>query len=201
MIAFDFDRAKIRRRLATYSAVVLGGYASMFLAWGLSQFHAIGQDWGWVTTVFILFVGLHVTDYARWLGICRRGLRRKGTALVVNQAGIVDNASEYILGQLNWDEIEKMCPWDWNSRLFVNWWRRMPIISRQRGVMVIFKAGVDFSPRLRDKSWIIRSSFSDRFTRGRERWIFIPDALLTVTADELMVQLNRFYIAEVRGAA
>ena len=200
MIAFDFDRAKTQRQLMTYSAILLGGFVLMLLPWVLSLSRVIGQSWGWAITVFILLIGVHLTDYARWLGICRRGLRRQGTALVVNQAGIIDNASEYTLGQLNWGEIEKMYSWDWNSRIFVNWWRRMPIISKQRGVMVIFKDGVDFSPRLRDKPWIIRSSFNDRFTRGRRRWIFIPDILLTVTADELMAQLNRFYIAEVRGA-
>jgi|GEM_PF-7074042 len=200
MIAFDFDRAKTRQRLTSYGMIVLGGFALMLLPWVLSLSRVIGQSWGWAIVVFILLIGVHLSDYARWLGICWRGLRRQGAALVVNQAGLVDNASEYALGQLTWDEIEKMYPWDWNSRLLVGWWRIMPIISKQRGIVVILKDGVNFQHLLRSKSKIIRLLSKQWYVAGRGRWLFIPEMVLTVTADEMMTQLNRFYSAEVRGA-
>lgn len=77
----------------------------------------------------------------------------------------------------------------------------MPVLTKERGVVIILKDDVDFETRLRDKSWIIKLAFKEKFKRGLERWVFVPDVLLTVTADELMVQLNRFYVTEVRGTA
>jgi len=77
----------------------------------------------------------------------------------------------------------------------------MPVLTKERGVVIILKDDVDFEARLRGKSWIIKPAFKEKFKRGREHWVFVPDVLLTVTADELMVQLNRFYVTEVRGTA
>ena len=201
MISFDFDRIKTKRRLTLYMAAVLGGLAFMFLSWDLSLFGVIGQGWGWVILVLALFVATHSAFYAQWIGILGRGLRRSGAAIVVNQYGIVDNASDYILGQLTWAEIEKMYSCDWKTRLITDRWKRMPVLTKERGVVIILKDDVDFETRLRGKSWIIKPAFKEKFKRGREHWVFVPDVLLTVTADELMVQLNRFYVTEVRGTA
>jgi len=199
MIGFDFDRAKTRQRLATYSAILLGSFAFMLLSWDLLLVRVIGQNWAWVVLVLISFVALHTTSYSQWVGTLGRGLRRRGTALVINQEGIVDNASDYTLGQLTWGEIEKMYPWDWKTWLLVNRPSKMPVLTKERGIVIVFKDEIDFEPRYRNKPWITRSAYKEKLGRGRKRWIFIPDVLLTVTADELMTRLNDFYTTQVRG--
>lgn len=198
MIAFDFDRAKMRRRLATYSVVLLAGIAFMFF--GLSLSHLVGQGWvGWLVLVLIYVVWIHLIEPLRWVGVLWRGLRRQEAAIVVNQSGVVDNASEYVLGQLSWDEIEKMYPYDWNSRLLLNWWKRMPVISKQRGIAVVVKDGIDLQHLVHGKSRLIRSLTRQWYVSGRGRWLFIPEMVLAVTADELMKSLNDFYTTQVRG--
>ncbi len=199
MIAFDFDRAKTRRRLTTYNAIVLGSLAFMLLCWDLSLLHVISRGWAWILLVPILFIAVHTTSYAQWIGVLGRGLKRSGSAVIVNRDGVVDNASDYALGQLTWAEIEKMYPWDWKTWLLVNKPSKMPVLSKERGIVIIFKDEVDFEPRFRGKPWITRSAYKEKLGRGRKRWVFIPDALLTVTADELMTRLNDFYRTQVKG--
>jgi hypothetical protein len=198
MIAFDFDRAKMRRRLATYSVVLLAGIAFMFF--GLSLSHLVGQGWvGWLVLTLIIVVEVHLLDYAVWVGVLGRGLRRKEPALVINETGIIDNASDIAPGQLAWGEIEKMYPCDLNSRLLLNWWTKMPVISKQRGITVILKGGVDLQRCLTGKPKFVQSLTRQWHVSGRGRWLFIPEMALAVTADEAMQRLNDFYTTQVRG--
>ena len=197
MIAFDFDRAKMGRRLATYSAILLGGFAFMFL--GLPLSHSVGTGWEWSILALTLLVVMHVLPYLLWVGIITRGLRRKGAAIIVNQIGIIDNASDYTLGQLGWEEIEKMYPWDWKSRLLSDRWEKMPVLSKERGIVVELKDGVDLQRLLLGKPRFIRSLTRPWYVGGRGRWLFIPEMVLTVTADDLMTRLNDFYTTQVRG--
>lgn len=202
MIAFDFDRAKMRRRLIIYSVILVGGLLLVALSGGWALSHIAGLGWTRII-IFVLMITtlVRLIDYARWVGAFGRGVRRKGPAIVINEVGVVDNASDIAPGQLAWGEIEKIYPCDWNSRLLVDRWTKMPVISKQRGVTVILKDGVDFQHLLLKRPKIIRLLSKEWYASGRGRWLFIPETMLTVTADELMRQLNSFYVAEVRGAA
>ncbi len=197
MISFDFDRAKMRRRLSVYSAIVLGA-----IVFGVTLFHVAGRGWAeWAVLGLVYALLPSYFGTMQWVGVLVRGLKRADEAVCVNQKGLVDNASGYALGQLAWDEIEKMYPSDLDIRLFASWWDRMPVISKQRGVVVMLKDGVDFQRCLRGKPKLIQSLSRPWYAAGRRRWLFIPEMALAVTADELMTRLNAFYIAEMRSAA
>jgi hypothetical protein len=197
MISFDFDRPTMRRRLTAYSAVLLAWMAPAFF--GLALAHAATGWAGWLALGLMWVIVTHSIQYATWVGALSRGLRRKTPAVVVNRDGIVDNASPYALGQLGWDEIEKMYPGDWTVRLFGGRSRRMPVINKQRGIAVILKDGVDLQRCLVGKPKFVRSMARPWYARERGRWLFIPEMMLTVPADELMRQINHFYTTQVLG--
>lgn len=199
MISFDFDRAKMRRRLAAYSAIFLGGIVFLAVSGGL-VLSRVGKGWvGWLVLVLIYVVGVHVIESARWVGALGRGLRRQEPALAINETGVVDNASDIAPGQLAWNEIEKMYPSEWKLRLLLDWWRRMPVISKQRGIVVILKDDVNFQRCLLGKPRFTQWLTRPWYVGGRGRWLFIPEIVLTVSADELMLRLNDFYTTQVRG--
>ena len=132
------------------------------------------------------------------VAIISGGLRKKVPAIVVDHGGVADNASQFALGQLAWDQIEKMYPWTWIMRLFENRWLRMPAIYTERGFVIVLKNNPDLTAQIQSKSWIKRTPFEVEWARGR-RWLFVPEAVLPVTVNALMEQINKFYIAEVRG--
>ena len=201
MIAFEFDRPKMRRRLAAYSVILLGGLGLVTLLGLFSSSHhgSAGRSWTWwLVLVLMALLEVRLLDYVLWVGVLIRGLRRQKAAFVVNEAGIIDNASESAVGQLAWGEIEKMYPSNWNSRLLLNWWKRMPVISRQRGVVVVLKDDVDLQHCLAGKSKLVRSLMRQWYESGRGRWLFIPEMAIAVTADEMMTRLNDFYATQVR---
>ncbi len=198
MISFDFDRAKMRRRLTFYS-ISSGAFLSILFPGYWASSHVYGISWaGWLVLAIMFIVGVPLIQNARWVGAFGRGLKRKGAAVIVNKNGIVDNASDCAVGSLAWDEIETMYRWDLNSRLLVNWWERMPVISRQRGIVVILKDSANLQRLLLAKPRLIRLLSKQWYVSGRRRWLFIPEAMLTVSADELMRRLNLFYVTEVR---
>ena len=201
MIAFEFDRTKMRRKLTMYSALLIGWAVSVALLynWVIPYTKSISCTRYIVMVVVLLAFG-NFLEYLRWIGIFGRGLRRQGKALVVNNLGIMDNATDYTLGQLTWAEIEKMYPWNRTTRLFGNRWQKMPVICRERGIVIYLKEGVSLQTRLQSKSWIRRSSFEAEWSQGK-RWLFISESLLDTPADELMRRLNAFYVAQVRTSA
>ena len=124
------------------------------------------------------------------------GLKRRGAALVVNHTGIVDNATEYVLGQIAWAEIEKMYPSVLATPLLTNWWK-MPTVDRQRGVVVVLKDGVDFHSRTGRRARFVKSALNTRFGPDKSRWLFIPEMLLATTAGDVIRRLNEFYVTQV----
>lgn len=199
MISFDFDRANIRRRLIFYGALFLVGITFVILSTGWFLSRAGGT--GWLRALAILVIiafEVRLVEGAWWVGVLSRGIRRKDAAIVVNDNGVVDNASVYALGELAWNEIEKIYPSDWNSRLIPNW-KKTPVISRQRGIVVILKDSANLQRLLLAKPRLTRLLSKQWYVSGRRRSLFIPEAMLTVSADELMRRLNLFYVTEVRG--
>ena len=199
MLAFEFDRAKMRRKFGLYTAASAGGIAltAAVIVWGNSHFGS--HNWASIAILLLASVVFgNFIDYLRWAGILGRSLMRQGTAVVINREGLVDNATDYALGQITWSEIEKMYPWSWKNHLVSDWLQKMPVICEQRGLMIVLKDGADFQDRLRHKSWIRREAFKSLFVRGQKRWLFVPEMLLDTSAGDLMKRLNGFYSAEVR---
>lgn len=198
MLAFEFDRARIRRQLKPYSLVLLAQCLFWFLAVCLWLFPVVHTPWIVGLLMICLLAMLRTCDdYNYWFGVLRSCLKRQGTALAVNRDGIIVNATGYPLGQLFWNEIEKMYPAEETLRLLAIGWKRMPVISRQRGLVVLLKDGTDFQSRC-GSHWRIGSAFRNKSCRGKNRWLFIPEMMLTTTADDVMMRLNEFYTAQVR---
>ncbi len=200
-MAVEFDRAKIRHRL-TFYALPLTGYAiCVALLYSLAISHVGERSWvSYVAVAILLITSVSFLEYVRWAGILGRALRRRGNAFAVNKLGVVDNATDYAFGQLAWNEIEKMYPWSWTTRLLGNRWKQMPVICTERGIVIVLKDNADLRARVQNKSWIRRSAFEAEFAQGR-RWFFVPEAVLPVTASDLMKQINEFYMTQVRAAA
>lgn len=202
MISVGFNRPKMRSCLVTYGALLVAEVAVAVIACCLSMSHSAFPQWAqWLMLPLMFLMLVPIFEYTQWVGDLWRGLKRKNPAFIINQTGIVDNASNFCLGQLTWDEIQKMYPWDWNSRLILNWWTKMPITIKQRGVVILLKDGVDFQHRVRRNPWIVRLLMKGWCMKERKRWLFIPEMLLDVTAEEFMQGINSFYISQVRNAA
>ena len=75
----------------------------------------------------------------------------------------------------------------------------MPIIFRQRGLVIMLKESADLRPLLENKPRSGRWIGREWYQPGKRRWLFVPEAVLPMSAEDLMTQLNKFYIAEVRG--
>ncbi len=199
MIAFEFDRPKMRFARAKLLVTYFGLVVLAASAWGLLQPHLHENNWlRLLSTVLLLLVVRQVMVLVEPIAIISSGLKKKMPAIIVDHAGLVDNASVFAVGQLAWDQIEKMYPKSWTMRLFKNRWLRTPVIYNGRGVLIILKDNGDLQARIQSKSWLKKTSFETGFARGR-RWLFIPEMVLPITAYDLMSQINKFYVAEVRG--
>ncbi len=201
MIAFEFAPAKMRQKLAIYRLILCGSIALMLLLFDGSLYYLDEESWvHYVVIVLVLVMGVETSIYAQRLGVLWRSFKRRRNALVVNHSGIVDNASDYALGQIEWAEIETIYPWDRTLQWFRGHWKNFPIVDRQRGIVVWLKEGVDLQTRLQDKPWLVRNSFKEQFKKRNKVWLFIPETLLDTPADEVMERLNEFYVAQVRSS-
>lgn len=199
MISFEFNRAKMRFVRAKLLVTYFGTALLALSAWGLLQPHLHKNDWlRLLSTVLLCLILREVMVFLQLIALISQGLRKKTPAVVIDQRGVVDNASQFAFGRLTWDQIEKMYPWIWTMRLFGNRWLKMPVIRTEHGVVIVLKDNPDLRARIQSKSWLKKTSFDIEFARGR-RWLFIPETVLPVTAKALMEQINTFYIAEVRG--
>ena len=75
----------------------------------------------------------------------------------------------------------------------------MPVLFKQHGISIVLKDSADLRPLLANKPRWIRRLSQEWYRPHKGRWLFVPETVLPVTADELMRQLNKFYVAEVRG--
>ena len=199
-MSIDFDRDRIQRQLKIYGAIVIAWYALLVLPLCLRSFTVFHTFWGELLLLLWLTACLsfcNVFAYLTWLGVLRSCLKRRGAALAVNKEGIVVNATGYPLGQLFWTDIEKIYPADVNLGFSINRWKQSPGNFRQRGVVVLLKDGVDLQSRYKS-AWRLTAAFQNKSCQGKNRWLFIPELMLTATADDLIVRLNEFYIAQVR---
>lgn len=199
MIAFEFDHAGMWRRLVLRGMATLAGFALLAAFCYLLRFQLGRLTWReGLLLAFVIVAFPAYQENTRWMDLLLSGLRRRGAALVIDPAGIVDNATEYALGQIAWSEIEKMHTGVWATPLLTNWWK-MPAVDRQRGVVVVLKDGIDFHSRAGAGSKLARAALKSQLWQGRGRWLFVPEMLLATTADDVIKQLNKFYIAQVKG--
>ena len=166
MIAFEFDRAQMRQKFAIYSLIFYGGMALILL---LLMFNLAYKSWASLIVTLILAVAaVYLMVYGHWTYIFRIGLKQRSSAIIVNSLGVVDNASNYALGQLLWPEIEKMYPQTITYRLFGSRWQKMPVVSSYRRIVIVLKEGVDVQARLQQKSWSVKYTFKEQFKRGHK---------------------------------
>ena len=187
MLAFEFDRARIRQQFNIYQKALLLVSLFFLVCGGLWFAYRIHHRF-WASDLAAVLV--LVTACASSSAISRqhdllmRCWKRSGPALVVNANGIIVNALNQPSGQITWQDIEKMYPMELKERLFRSTWEKMPMLSKQRGLAIILKTGTDFQRSYRDSGiWKVH-------------WLFIPELLLTTTADDVMIRLNEFYIAQ-----
>ena len=191
MLAFEFDHAGIRQHFNIYQKALLLVSLFFLVCGGLWLAYRIHHRF-WASDLAAVLV--LITTCAASSALSRkhdlfgRCWKRSGPALIVNPDGIIVNALNQPSGQIVWQDIEKMYPTDLEERLFGSTWQRMPMVSKQRGLAIILKTETNFQRRYRDSGiWKVQ-------------WLFIPETLLTTTADDLMVRLNEFYVAQVRGS-
>ena len=189
MITVEFDQAKMRRYLLRFFAVFLtgAGLAAVITVLLLPDGPMSGAmtSWhGWLAVAAGGFVMGQFAVFFEYAMALKRGLKQKTPAVVISHTGITDNASQFAFGQLAWDQIEKMYPYDVKTHLITNWWTKMPVVFKQRGVAIQLKDDANLS-----NVW---------YRSGKRRWLFIPEMTLPVTANDLMSQINKFYVAEVR---
>lgn len=195
-ISIPYNRRTLAWLAAIYSVFCVIALAGSFLFAGGTVYLALTRSWfsllGLLETIV---VGACVPYFLGATSTLWRGLRCGEPAIVINKAGIVDHASTYMVGQLAWDEIQRMHPWTMERRVLPNRFFKMPI-ARHPGFVIVLKDKAYLERLPRTKAFQIKI---DNFT-GHGRWIFVPGTYLDITPGELMTQLNRFYIAEVRGA-
>lgn len=105
MLAFEFDYAKMRHSMIKLFAAYFGTAVLAASAWGLLQPHLHRNDWlRLLSTVFLCLVVRQVMVLVEPMAIISSGLKKKTPAIIVDQIGIVANASQFALGQLAWDQ-------------------------------------------------------------------------------------------------
>lgn len=186
MLAFEFDRAGIRQQYKTCRVILLS-FALCGVLWGVFLTHHLFWACN-LLGILVLVTVFSSSAFVRRHDLLARCWKRQEPALIVNPEGIIVNALSQPSGQIAWQDIEKMYPTELTERLFRSIWQKMPVVSKQRGLAIILKAGTDFQRRYRDSGiWKVE-------------WLFIPETLLTTTADDVMVRLNKFYVTQVREA-
>ena len=201
-IQIAYDRKALGRLIAVYSVLcILLLPMIIFLGGG---FFYLGLTMSWPNRILsilgLLEAGVLVigTPYLlSYLSTLQRSLRLGEPAFIINRTGIVARASGYMVGQLAWDEIQKMYLWTDERCLISNRLFKTRIIAKYRMIVIVMK----------DKSYLERLppftafqiKIDNRCKNGK--LVLVPEYLLEITSGELMAQLNRFYTAEVRGAA
>ena len=195
-ISIPYNQRTLTWLAAIYSVLCVIAIVGSFLFAGETVYLALTRSWfsllGLLETIV---VGTCVPYFLGAVSTLWRGLRFGEPAIVINKVGIVDHASTYMVGQLAWDEIQRMHPWTMERRVLPNRFFKTPI-ARHPGFVIVLKDRAYLRGLSQIKSFWIKV---DDIT-GRGRWLFVPAKSLGVTPGELMAQLNRFYIAEVRGA-
>jgi hypothetical protein len=143
--------------------------------------------------VGVLVIG--VPYFFGYVSSLRRAFQRNEPAMIINRTGIVDHVSTYMVGQIAWDEIQRIGPWTRERRLIPNPFLKTPLISKYRFVAIVMKdkAYLERLPRL--KSLQLRIDANACY--GRQ--LLVPENFLEINADELLTRLNDFYMKEVRG--
>ena len=201
-IQIAYDRKALSRLIALYGVLCVA-LLPMITLLGWAFFHfMMAKNWpnrilGFLGLLEAGVLVVGIPYLFSYLSILRRSLRLGEPAFIINRTGIVARASGYMVGQLTWDEIQKMYLWTDERRLMSNRLFKTRIIARYRMIVIVMK----------DKSYLERLprftafqiKIDNRCKNGE--LVLVPEYLLEITSDEVMAQLNRFYIAEVRGTA
>jgi len=130
-----------------------------------------------------------------YVSTLRQAFQRNEPAMTANKTGVVDHASGYRVGQIAWDEIQRMGPWTREVRLLSNRFFKTPIIAKHRFFVIALKDRAYLERLPRFTSFCLKMDTN----HGQGRWLLVPEYLLEITSDEVMTRLNRFYTTQVRG--
>ena len=139
-----------------------------------------------VLVVWMLFAS--VWDYVNELARFRRGL----PAFDITRDGIKNYVPIGPSGRIAWDDIERMDTRDGQSQNLIG----KQSTFKQRFLFIQLKDERCFKYIPLPMRWLVRYGRNDVW-----KYIRIPEAHLAISADDIMKQLNGFYIERVRDAA
>ena len=197
-LSFNYDSRVLRRRCL---ALLWALAAIVVTVWTLVLANGLYHSRVWLAVALVaefaaLFTlsGLplyHVRSYL----CCGWNYVRSKPAVVVTKDGPSFNACDLLYGRIAWHEIERMQPWTRERRLFANRLFRTPAAYQDKGVVIIFKEHL----LVRRKPWMRKMLLKGETAAEPGKWMFLPENLLEVPAEEFIRRVNRFYTAQVRG--
>ena len=197
-ISISWNRRMLARLVALYTVLCIIILPGIILFLGGTIYLALTKSWfsllGLLETSVIIACLPFLLYYVSTLW---RSLRQGEPAIIINKTGIADHVSNYMVGQLAWNEIQRMHPWTLEYRLLPNRFYKMPVVARHPGFVIVLKDKT-YLQRL-PRSKVLQIKIDNVGDNGR--WIFISENFLDVTADELVRRINQFYTTQVRDAA
>jgi len=146
-----------------------------------------------VFIVMLLILLVHTLVFAVFTFRVRR-YRFHKWAFRVTKTGIEDNVSGYELGQLAWDDIDRMWSTTEESVRRRNRFVRTPVARTESFLIIHLKeAKEDQASKQRTGVW--------NSSRRRPEHLRLPETDLEMPISEVLRRLNEFYIKEVRSPA
>ncbi len=128
----------------------------------------------------ILFIGLATLPACQLAWTQTKTLKQNLPALIVDRDGIVDNASNYMLGRISWVEVESVIA---TSRYAPNIQKTFP------GVAIVLK-NKDTLLRKKPKIMAMWMQLDDEIKKKHQ--VFIPQGRIDVPVEELVARINDF---------
>ena len=197
-IHVDYNLSGLRCYVLLYGTLLpLSALICVFI--GAGVFHLVQNGvWGFcllglpLELIFICCMVYIYQDWSYYLGRLKNG----GPAFAITKAGIEDYASVYRVGPLSWTEMERMYPWNREQRFFPNRFFATPLVRRDKCLVIRIKDPLNYLDRIPStRAWQARIDASI----GKGRYVVVPEALLSSPVDEVLKNLNQFYLSHVIG--
>lgn len=128
----------------------------------------------------VIFIGLATLPAGQLAWTQTKTLKQNLPALIVDRNGIVDNASNYMLGRISWVEVESVIA---TSRCAPNIQKTFP------GVAIVLK-NKDTLLRKKPKIMAMWMQLDDEIKKKHQ--VFIPQGRIDVPVEELVARINDF---------
>lgn len=132
-----------------------------------------------ISLCLILFIGGATWPAMELTKTATMTLKQNLPAIVVNQEGVGDNASNYIFGFVPWDEIEAVIATSRHSRNLDKDFQGIAFVVKGKDVLLRRKPSLT-------RLWLnMDSEISDRHQ------IFLPQGRLDVPVEDVVLQINQ----------